>query len=113
MPLGWIKLLPMVALLLSATVTITGCNTVAGTVGGVGRDISMIGDTLSSVTGDDCGRRGCGERRASRDCGRRGCRQLRSVTSSCARGGCGREYGRGYRAPRRERASYRRDRYCC
>ncbi|MEM8948062.1 MAG: hypothetical protein AAGA21_20645 [Pseudomonadota bacterium] len=111
MPLGWIKGLPMAALLLSAAVTLSSCNTVSGTIGGVGRDISMIGNTLSSVSGS------CRHER----CAKRSHRQGRRVVSEC---GSSRSCGRGYRSPRYERASYReryayRDRYgahrsrCC
>lgn len=110
MPLGWIKGLPMVALLLSALVTLSGCNTVSGTIGGVGRDISMIGNTLSGVSGD-CRHERCAKKARS-DCGERGCRRGRRVVSDCAGSNC----GRGYRSPRYERASHReryayRDRY--
>jgi predicted small secreted protein len=47
MPLGWIKHLPITALLVSMAVTISGCNTIGGTVGGVGRDLSAIGNAFS------------------------------------------------------------------
>ena len=115
---AWIKGLPMIAFVLSAFVTLSGCNTVSGTIGGVGRDISMIGNALSGVSGDDCRHDRCGKRRYTRDCGPRGCRQVRRVVSECIGSSC----GRGYRAPRRsyrhdyayrDRYSYRRDRYCC
>lgn len=113
-----IKCLPMVALLLGAAVMLSGCNTISGTVNGVGQDISMIGNTLSGVSGD-CGRRHCGK--PKNDCGPRGCRKYRRVVSECVGSSC----GRGYGAPRHERVSYReryayrdryssrRDRNCC
>ena len=92
MSLGWIKHLPIIALLISAIVTISGCNTIGGTLGGVGRDISAIGDTFSEVAGSDCRSRRCDRRKAYRDCGRGGCRKLRSVVSRCQRDGCGRRH---------------------
>lgn len=100
---GWIKGLPMVAFLLGALVTLSGCNTISGTIGGVGRDISMIGNTLSGVSGD-CRHERCAAKTRSR--------QGRRVASECAGSRC----GRGSRTPRYERASYReryayRDRY--
>lgn len=107
----------MVALLLGAAVTLSGCNTISGTVGGVGRDISMIGNTLSGVSGD-CRHERCGGYKKS-DCGGRGCRQARRVASECIGRDCG---GRGYRSSRahrgdryayRDRYSNRRDRFCC
>ncbi|MDH3658641.1 MAG: hypothetical protein OEU92_01220 [Alphaproteobacteria bacterium] len=116
---GWTKSLPMIALLLGATVTLSGCNTITGAVGGVGKDISMIGNTLAGVSGD-CGRSGCGNYKKS--CGPRGCRKHRRVVTECIGRDCG---GRGYRGPRQERVSYReryayrdryssrRDPYCC
>jgi predicted small secreted protein len=103
---GWIKCLPMITLLLGAAVTLSGCNTISGTIGGVGRDISVIGNTLSGVSGD-CRHERCG--RVKRDCGPRGCRQTRRVASECI----GRSCGRGHRYERvshRERYAYR-DRY--
>ena len=94
--LSWIRFLPMIALLFGVAVTVSGCNTVSGTLGGVGKDISMIGDTLTGVVSDDCTRSRCDRWRSSRDrCGRRGCRERR-VVSRCGRGGC----DRGYRAYR-------------
>ncbi len=85
MPLAWIKHLPIVALLLSVTVTVSGCNTIGGTIGGVGKDLTAIGDVFSSD--DDCRTHRCG-RKARSDCGRSGCRKLRSVVSRCPRDGC-------------------------
>lgn len=118
MPRGWIKRLPMIVLLLGAAVVLSGCNTISGTIGGVGRDISMIGNTLSGVSGD-CRHERCAKQKS--DCRGRGCRETRRVVSSCSGRDCG---GRGYRAPRYERVSHRdryayRDRYssrrdsCC
>jgi predicted small secreted protein len=119
MPRGWTKSLSMAALLLGAALVLSGCNTISGTVGGVGKDISAIGNTLAGVAG------GCSEPRCGgyqRDCGAGGCRRARQVVSGCQERGCG---GRGYRAPRQERVSYReqyayrdryssrRDPYCC
>lgn len=118
MPQGWIRRLPMAALLLGAVVALSGCNTISGTIGGVGRDISMIGNTLSGVSGD-CRHERCAKRKSA--CSGRGCRETRRVVSSCS----GRDCGRSYRAPRyervsyrdryayRDRYSYRRDSFCC
>jgi predicted small secreted protein len=89
MPLAWIKHLPIMALLLSAAVTVSGCNTIGGTIGGVGRDLTAIGDTFSDVD-DDCRTTRCGKQRVRDDCGPRGCRQLRAVVSRCAHDACGR-----------------------
>ena len=110
----------MITLLIGAALALSGCNTISGTVGGVGKDISLIGNTLTGVSGSDCRGSRCGSYK--RDCGPRGCRQARRVVSECqSRGGC----GRGYRAQRYERVSYReryayrdryssrRDPYCC
>ncbi|MEZ5932941.1 MAG: hypothetical protein R3F54_13485 [Alphaproteobacteria bacterium] len=119
MPRGWIKGLSSTALLLGAALALSGCNTISGTIGGVGKDISMIGNTLTGVSGS-CSQPRCGG--YGRDCGPRGCRQARQVVSGCLERGCG---GRGYRTPRQERVSYResyayrdryssrRDPYCC
>lgn len=118
MPRAWIKGLSIIALLSGAALALSGCNTVSGTIGGVGKDISMIGNTLSGVAGDDCRHPRCDYRK---DCGPRGCRQVRRVASECI----GRSCGRSYRAPRHERVSHRdqyayrdryssrRDLYCC
>lgn len=96
MRLSLIRLLPMIALLFGVAFTVSGCNTVAGTVGGVGKDISMIGNTLTGVVSDDCGRSRCDRWRSSRDgCGRRACRERR-VVSRCGRSRCDRGY-RTYR----------------
>ena len=100
----------MMTLLIGAALTLSGCNTISGTIGGVGKDISLIGNTLTGVSGSDC--RGSRCRSFKRDCGPRGCRQARRVASECQGRGC----GRSYRAPRYERVSYReryayRDRY--
>lgn len=100
----------MITLLLGATLTLSGCNTISGTVGGVGKDISAIGNTLTGISGDNCRHPRCGS--VKKDCGPRGCRQTRSVVSDCI----GRSCGRDYRTPRHERVSYReryayRDRY--
>lgn len=109
MPLSWIKGLPIAALLLSGLVTLSGCNTISGTIGGVGRDISAIGNTLSGVSGD-CRHERCARNRSA--CGRDGCRRGRRVVSECVGSSC----GRSSRGPRYERVSYReryayRDRY--
>ncbi|MGI9417346.1 MAG: hypothetical protein ACR2RA_05850 [Geminicoccaceae bacterium] len=109
MPRGWITRLPLAALLLGAMAMLSGCNTISGAVGGVGRDISMIGNTIAGVSG--CNHPRCGK--VKQACGPRGCRQTRRVVSECIGRDCG---GRGYRAPRHERVSYReryayRDRY--
>jgi|GEM_PF-4384396 len=114
MPRGWIKNLPMITLLIGAALTLSGCNTISGTVGGVGKDISAIGNTLTGVSGSNCGHSRCGSYK--KDCGPRGCRQARRVVSECQTRGCGGRGERGYRAPRQERVSYRerysyRDRY--
>jgi predicted small secreted protein len=95
------KHLPIIAFLLSASVTISGCNTIGGTIGGVGRDLTAIGDTFSTAGGSDCRHERCSKKKARRDCGPRGCRKLRSVASRCHRGtdcGEGQRYRR--RAPR-------------
>jgi predicted small secreted protein len=110
MPLAWTTCLSRAALLLGAALALSACNTINGTIGGVGRDISMIGNTLAGVSGS-CSHPRCGG--YARDCGPRGCRHGRHVVSGCQERGCG---GRGYRAPRHERVSYResyayRDRY--
>ncbi len=118
MPRGWIKRLPTAVLLLGAMAVLSGCNTVTGAVGGAGRDIAAIGNSLAGVSG--CNHPRCGN--VKRSCGPRGCRQTRRVVSECIGRSCG---GRGYRAPRyervsyrdqyayRDRYSYRRDRRCC
>ena len=110
MPRGRIKGLSTTALLLGAVLALSGCNTISGTIGGVGKDISAIGNTLTSVSNVGCHSPRCGK--VKRDCGPRGCREARRVASECV----GRSCGRGYRSPRYERTSYReryayRDRY--
>ena len=97
MPFGWVRHLPIIALLLGATVTISGCNTIGGTIGGVGRDLTAIGDTFDRAAGTECRTDRCKKKRVRSDCGPRGCRQLRSVVSRCHRGtGCG-DQGQRYR----------------
>ncbi len=107
--------LPTAALLLGAALSLSGCNTVSGAVGGVGRDIASIGNALSGVSGTDCRGSRCGERRSYRDCGPRGCRQLRRVASECATRDCRRWRDRSYYRDRsyRDRAYSYRDPYCC
>lgn len=65
MRLDWIKGLPMAGLLLSVAFTLSSCNTIAGAIGGLGRDISAIGGILGDVSGSNCGRNRCGKRRRS------------------------------------------------
>ena len=59
MRLSWIRFLPMIALLFGVAVTVSACNTVEGTLSGAGKDISMIGNTLTGVVSDDCRRSRC------------------------------------------------------
>ena len=117
---GWIKRASMILALLGAAVLLSGCNTISGTIGGVGKDISMIGNTLTGISGD-CHRDRCGGYK-KRDCGPRGCgRTVRRVVSECVGRGCGQSYrpARHQRASYRERYAYRdryssrRDPYCC
>ncbi|MEM7044697.1 MAG: hypothetical protein AAF543_17955 [Pseudomonadota bacterium] len=113
MPRAWNTGLPTALLLLGALVMLSGCNTISGTIGGVGRDISMIGNTISGVSGD-CRHERCKSHKSER-------RTTRRVVSECVGRGC----GHGHRSSRyervsyrdryayRDRYSYRRDRHCC
>jgi len=112
MPRAWMKPLPKIFFLIGTALTLAGCNTISGTVGGVGKDISAIGNTLTRVSGTNkCRSARCGS--VSRDCGSRGCRSSRRVVSDCGSRHCG---GSSFRSQRREFVSTReryafRDRY--
>lgn len=80
MRLDWIKGLPMAGFLVGIALALSGCNTVAGAVGGLGRDISTIGDILADTSGRDCGRDRCGNRYVATDRRHRSTYRLASST---------------------------------
>ncbi|MEZ5934440.1 MAG: hypothetical protein R3F54_21355 [Alphaproteobacteria bacterium] len=66
MRLFWMTSAQIAALLAAAAFGLSGCNTVAGAVSGLGRDISAVGSVLADVSGSDCRSRRCSRHRRDR-----------------------------------------------